>query len=48
VNDIFGGSIPKEFIPAISKGFEVSMVTGVLAGYPMTKMKVRASRRKLP
>ena len=41
VNDIFGGSIPKEFIPAISKGFEVSMVTGVLAGYPMTNMKVR-------
>jgi elongation factor G len=41
VNDIFGGSIPKEFIPAISKGFEVSMATGVLAGYPMTNMKVR-------
>jgi elongation factor G len=41
VNDIFGGSIPKEFIPAISKGFEASMVTGVLAGYPMTNMKVR-------
>ncbi len=41
VNDIFGGSIPKEFIPAISKGFEVSMTTGVLAGYPMTNMKVR-------
>ncbi len=41
VNDIFGGSIPKEFIPAISKGFETSMITGVLAGYPMTNMKVR-------
>jgi elongation factor G len=41
VNDIFGGSIPKEFIPAISKGFETSMVTGVLAGYPLTNMKVR-------
>jgi elongation factor G len=41
VNDIFGGSIPKEFIPAISKGFETSMGTGVLAGYPMTNMKVR-------
>ncbi|HEV3223407.1 MAG TPA: elongation factor G [Puia sp.] len=41
VNDIFGGSIPKEFIPAISKGFEISMTTGVLAGYPMTNMKVR-------
>ncbi|MDR3714714.1 MAG: elongation factor G [Puia sp.] len=41
VNDIFGGSVPKELIPAISKGFEVSMVNGVLAGYPMTNMKVR-------
>jgi len=41
VNDIFGGSVPKEFIPAISKGFETSMTTGVLAGYPMTNMKVR-------
>ena len=41
VNDIFGGSIPKEFIPAISKGFESCMTTGVLAGYPMTSMKVR-------
>ena len=41
VNDIFGGSIPKEFIPAISKGFESCMTTGVLAGYPMTNMKVR-------
>jgi elongation factor G len=41
VNDIFGGSIPKEFIPAISKGFETSMGTGVLAGYPLVSMKVR-------
>jgi elongation factor G len=41
VNDIFGGSIPKEFIQPISKGFESSMTTGVLAGYPMTNMKVR-------
>jgi elongation factor G len=41
VNDIFGGSIPKEFIPAIQKGFETSMTTGVLAGYPVNNMKVR-------
>jgi elongation factor G len=40
-NDIFGGSIPKEFHPAIVKGFESSMGTGVLAGYPMETMKVR-------
>jgi elongation factor G len=41
VNDIFGGSIPREFIPAIQKGFESSMSTGVLAAYPMESMKVR-------
>jgi elongation factor G len=41
VNDLFGGSIPKEFVPAIIKGFETSMTTGVLAGYPVNNMKVR-------
>ncbi len=41
VNDLFGGSIPKEFVPAISKGFETAMGTGVLASYPMVSMKVR-------
>ncbi|MBN8851334.1 MAG: translation elongation factor G [Sphingobacteriales bacterium 50-39] len=41
VNDIFGGSIPKEFIPAIQKGFETSMTAGVLAGYPLQNMKIR-------
>ncbi|MGL4346783.1 MAG: elongation factor G [Chitinophagaceae bacterium] len=41
VNDLFGGSIPKEFIPAIQKGFEQSMNTGVLANYPIDNMKIR-------
>jgi elongation factor G len=41
VNDIFGGSIPREFVPAIQKGFEQSMTTGVLASYPVDNMKVR-------
>ncbi|MCC6289062.1 MAG: elongation factor G [Chitinophagaceae bacterium] len=41
VNDIFGGSIPREFVPAIQKGFETSMVNGVLANYPMVDMKIR-------
>ncbi len=41
VNNIFGGSIPREFIPAIQKGFENSMGTGVLAAYPVESMKVR-------
>ena len=41
INDIFGGSIPREFIPAIQKGFEQSMTTGVLASYPVANMKIR-------
>lgn len=41
VNDLFGGSIPKEFLPAIQKGFEQAMSNGVLAGYPVDNMKVR-------
>jgi len=40
-NDIVGGVIPREFIPAIQKGFEQSMVNGPLAGYPIDNMKVR-------
>ena len=41
VNDIFGGSIPREFIQPIQKGFQAAMTTGVLAGYPVENMKVR-------
>jgi len=41
VNGIVGGVIPKEFIPAIQKGFEDSMKNGSLAGYPIDSMKVR-------
>jgi elongation factor G len=41
VNDLFGGSIPREFVPAIIKGFETSMGTGVLAAYPIVNMKIR-------
>ena len=41
VNDIFGGSIPREFIAPIQKGFEQAMTKGVLANYPVEHMKVR-------
>jgi len=41
VNKIVGGVIPKEFIPAIEKGFKESMKNGPLAGYPIADMKVR-------
>ena len=40
VNDVKGGNIPKEYIPAIEKGFKEAMQNGVLAGYPMDSMKV--------
>ncbi|MEA1873223.1 MAG: elongation factor G [Bacteroidota bacterium] len=36
-----GGSIPKEFIPAIEKGFRLGLSNGPVAGYPLEKIKVR-------
>ncbi len=41
INDVVGGNIPREFIPSVEKGFKASMVNGVLAGYPIARMKVR-------
>ena len=40
VNEVKGGNIPKEFIPAIQKGFEDAMKNGVLVGYPVDSLKV--------
>jgi elongation factor G len=40
-NDIVGGVIPKEFIPAIEKGIKEAMSRGVLAGYPLVDMLAR-------
>lgn len=40
-DEVKGGNIPKEFIPAVEKGFKSAMVNGVLAGYNVTAMKVR-------
>ncbi len=39
-NDVTGGNVPKEFIPAVEKGFKVSVEKGVLAGYPLIDTKV--------
>ncbi len=39
VNMIKGGNIPKEYIPAVRKGFEMTMKKGLLAGYPMVDIK---------
>jgi elongation factor G len=40
-NKIIGGSIPREYIPAVEKGIREALDTGVLAGYPMVDIKVR-------
>jgi elongation factor G len=41
VNDIVGGTIPKEYIPAVEKGVEEAMEQGPLASYPMVDVSVR-------
>ena len=40
-DDIYGGSIPKEFIPAVERGVRNAAETGVIAGYPVTDVVVR-------
>ena len=39
VNDTFGGSIPRQFVPAIEKGIQDARVRGFLAGYPMVDFR---------
>ncbi len=41
VNEVKGGNIPKEYIPAIEKGFKQALDNGVLAGFPLESFKVR-------
>lgn len=41
VNDIVGGVIPKEFIPAVDKGIQEQLKSGPLAGYPVVDIKAR-------
>lgn len=38
--EIFGGSVPRQYIPGVEKGVKEAMVEGVLAGYPVTGVKV--------
>jgi elongation factor G len=40
VDDIFGGAIPRQFIPAVEKGIQETRVRGYLAGYPMVDFRV--------
>jgi elongation factor G len=39
-NEIVGGSVPKEFIPAVEKGLEAQLTSGVIAGFPVVDIKV--------
>ena len=40
INEVKGGNVPKEFIPAVQKGFQSALKAGVLAGYPVDSLKV--------
>jgi len=40
VDEVKGGNIPKEYIPSVQKGFQTAMKNGVLAGYPVERLKV--------
>ena len=40
-NEIHGGAIPKEFIPAVEKGVAETLESGVLAGYPLVERQSR-------
>ncbi|MCK9342365.1 MAG: elongation factor G [Massilibacteroides sp.] len=40
IDKVKGGNVPKEFIPSVQKGFEKAMHNGVLAGYPLVRLKV--------
>jgi elongation factor G len=39
-NEVVGGAVPKEFIPAVEKGLEGQLTSGVLAGFPVVDLKV--------
>jgi elongation factor G len=39
-SSVKGGNVPKEFIPAVEKGFKTAMINGVLAGFPMDSLRV--------
>lgn len=41
INDIVGGVVPKEYIPAVSAGVQEAMKNGVIAGFPVVDVKVR-------
>lgn len=40
IDEVKGGNVPKEYIPSVQKGFQIAMRNGVLAGFPIDKIKV--------
>ena len=47
VNEIKGGNVPKEYIPAVEKGFKDAMLNGPLAGFEVDAMKITFKRMVL-
>ena len=47
-DDIFGGSIPRQFVPAVEKGIQESRMRGYLAGYPGRRLQGDGVRRLVP
>ena len=41
INETVGGSIPKEYVPAVDKGIREAMTSGPMAGYPVVDIKIR-------
>ena len=39
INEIVGGAIPREYIPAVDKGIQEQMLNGVIAGYPVEDVR---------
>ena len=48
VDKVVGGRIPKNFIPAIEKGFRNMLAKGPLAGFPVVGLKIELERRQVP
>lgn len=40
VDKIFGGAVPRQYIPAVEKGMREAMEKGILAGYPVVDMRI--------
>ena len=48
VDEIVGGVVPRQYIPAVEKGVREALPEGILAGYPIVDVRVHALRRLVP